>query len=345
LGQGSGGNAFSGSSNTGFGVNTLHALTSGANNLALGCSAGQKLSSGSSNLFLGDYAGYQQLTASNLFLVSNQNTYQTSGVNEIAYSLMSGTFATSQGTTTGNTLNINGQTTITPGIASTSATTGSLIVNGGLGLQGSIYMTGSVYGANWNGGVISQNLGGAGTVNNGILKATIAGVVSTASAGTDYAGIGSNNVFTTCQRLNSGFSNNSIGTSITPYYQGSIGENMFFSRCIISSASQATICSITLTNTTYTSAFYLIIYVNDASTPASAIYTSSFIIPTSSTTISATATSTPSLISSIGTPQTNISTSISSLKYSLSSSVVSLLITDNVSTAINYGVSYRLACF
>ena len=351
LGQGAGGSACSGSANTGFGVNTINGLTSGSYNLALGDSAGQKLTTGANNVFIGDYAGYNQTTNSNLLIVSNQNTYQSSTANEQSYSLLYGTFATSQGTTSGNTLTVNGQLTANGGIPSTSTSTGSLLVNGGIGLNGSIYMTGSIYGPNyygsWAGNTIGAIYGGAGNVN-GIMKANGSGTVSAATAGTDYAGLASNNTFTGIQTHNvadnfkAGLYHTNV-SSITPAGQGSTTESIFYSRANLSTVSQTALIAITMTNETYNSGFNFTVYISDSANTATAMYNCYFCIPSGSSSITPTS-PTMSLVSSTGT-QTNISASMANLKYQLASSIVNLLATDNVSTSMTYGIEWRLACF
>jgi len=112
--------------NTGIGDGSLTALTTGSANTALGCDSLASVVSGndnvsvgvaslaqctgSGNVALGYNAGFQQTAASNTFFLGNVR--QSSSANDVAYSLMSGTFSGTAGSLTGQTLVINALTTI-----------------------------------------------------------------------------------------------------------------------------------------------------------------------------------------------------------------------------------------
>ena len=108
--------------NISIGNAALIANTTGSNNVAIGYYSGHSNVTGSGNIMLGYNSG-QYETGSNSFYLNNVDQTNTAG--DKAYSLLYGTFAGSVGTTTGNTLKVNGALT-----AATSLTTPEILGSG-----------------------------------------------------------------------------------------------------------------------------------------------------------------------------------------------------------------------
>jgi prepilin-type N-terminal cleavage/methylation domain-containing protein len=133
VGQGSLQAASSGSTNTAVGASSLLTLVSGLNNTAVGNGAGQNVNAASSNnIFLGTASGPASAGAvSNQLYIGNIGTPGTAS----GTALIAGV----QGTTNANSsVTLNGVANASSGVASTTSTTGALVVTGGVGISGDI---------------------------------------------------------------------------------------------------------------------------------------------------------------------------------------------------------------
>ena len=196
IGKGSGPNT-----NSVFGSSALNANTVGYYNSAFGDHAGNS-ATGSSNLFLGSYAGSNSTSATNsLFIGSNAgssygsstsaNTTGSGNIfmgydvrpllnadqNEIVIAGYTsgngatgwGTNSTSIGNSSTTKSKIFGALTISEAspTASTSTTTGSLIVPGGVGITGDVNIGGNINSGVWSGTAIAVAKGGTGLTSPG----------------------------------------------------------------------------------------------------------------------------------------------------------------------------------
>ena len=116
------GETHKGSRNTFFGIGAGTSNTTGYYNTFNGMQAGYSNTTGYANTFNGTQAGYSNTTGTGLVALGNSagryetgsnafyvnNIDQTDTAGDKAYSLLYGTFAGTAGTTTGNTLRVNG---------------------------------------------------------------------------------------------------------------------------------------------------------------------------------------------------------------------------------------------
>ena len=106
--------------NVGVGVQSGQNTTSDKNTF-IGYQTGVTNTSGGSNVFIGFSSGYYS-NAGNLLIVGN--VLQSNATNEAKYSLLYGTFAGSAGTTSGQSLTVNGNVTANNGFLNVQGGTG-----------------------------------------------------------------------------------------------------------------------------------------------------------------------------------------------------------------------------
>ncbi|MHA8096952.1 beta strand repeat-containing protein [Aquirufa antheringensis] len=223
----------SGTSNTAIGTLALTAATS-SNNTAIGNGAGTRVTSGESNLIVGSTTGIYLTTGSNNVMLGNlagsgtgtggaNNVTGTNSVfigisaqpqndgqaNQVVIAGYDGTNANtglgSNTTLIGNTATtqtqIMGALNLPTTTASTSTTTGGLVVAGGVGIAGAVNIGGDVTAPNFLGnvtGTVTGNLSGtANTATN--LAGGVAGSIpyQTAAGTTAMIPVGSANQFLT----------------------------------------------------------------------------------------------------------------------------------------------------
>jgi hypothetical protein len=152
---GSTGNYLSGAGNNAIGFEAMKDIsTTAADNIAIGLSAGTKLTTGTKNVFIGSLAGSSISTGSssnttglNSVLIGydvrplangDRNEIVISGFDGTAGTVGLGSNTTLIGSSTTTTARIMGALTLPDLTASTSSTTGALIVSGGAGIAGAV---------------------------------------------------------------------------------------------------------------------------------------------------------------------------------------------------------------
>jgi len=148
---------------------TLSVAAAHDSNTSIGNHAGELLVNGDQNFFLGNYAGSRLVTGSHNILIGQHNaenlTRGNSNVSINGDNIVDGMdnqvnigavfYYDGQGN-----LRLSGDTTVGTGTESTSSQSGSLIVTGGAGINGNLYVTGQLHQTGQYGGINVNLTGG-----------------------------------------------------------------------------------------------------------------------------------------------------------------------------------------